>query len=80
MKDSFWEMAYEMPLGASIPVKSTVEDDNHKYQTLFEDNHEGIWLLESPRSLLRMRIKNGPLPWLELWLESNTQSNQSYDV
>lgn len=31
-----------MPLDASIPFKSTDEDENHRYQNLFDDHLEGV--------------------------------------
>lgn len=52
-------MTDEMPMGASIPFYSTNEDDNHRYQTLFDDHPKGAVVSASPHLLLRMRIEKG---------------------
>lgn len=55
VKDSYGEMTDEMPLGASIPFERTDEEDSYKY--LFDGDPEGMGVLVSPCSLLRVRIE-----------------------
>lgn len=53
MKAAFWDMAEELSLGASISFESTDEEDNQRYQTLFDDHPEGMGVLVSPWLLLQ---------------------------
>lgn len=72
LKDSFWEMM--MPLGASFPFESIDEEDNYRYQALFDDHPKGmgISLGLSLLRMLRMRTENGEVPWSELLFKSKT--------
>lgn len=64
----------------SIPLKNNEEKYNHKYKTLFDDYLEGVRAFVSPHSLLRMRIENVEVSWIELRFKSKAQCNQSYDA
>lgn len=72
VKDQFWEIIDKHPLSASIPFKSTHEEDHHQYLTLFDDDSEGEEILISSSSFLRMRIENWELPWSDLMFKSKT--------
>lgn len=65
-KDAFLDIADDLTLGASIPFESTHKEDNHKCQTMLDDPPEGMGVLVSPRSLLRIRKKEGEVPRSEL--------------
>lgn len=66
--------AGEMPLGASILFDSTNEHDNHMYQIPFNYHFEGVGVLASCRSLLKMRIKKGVVVRTMFQIEDPMQS------
>lgn len=56
--------------------KSLIKEDNHRYQTLFDDHPEGMRVLLSPPSLLWMRIEKGRnvVVGTTIWVEDPVQS------
>lgn len=63
VKDTFWAMADEMPLGALIQFESADEEDHYVDQM-------------NPPSMIRMRIEKVEVLWSNLRFESKTQNNQ----
>lgn len=80
MKDHFWEGTDKLPLSTPPPCEDTEDDKNHEYLSLFDKHTKGEGLLIAPRSILRMRVKKGELPWADLRFESKTQSNQPFNA
>lgn len=56
-KDSFWRMANETPLDATIPFKRMDEDEQCVYQTSFEITLKGERSIVGRQLILRMRIE-----------------------
>lgn len=73
-------MENALPLDVATPFKSMEEDENHTYQALFGDRHNGERVVINPRSMLRMRVKQAEIAWTEFRFESKVQSHQSYNV
>lgn len=59
------------PPGFLNTGESTDEEDNHRYQPLFNDHLEGVGVPISPCAL-RMRIEKVEVSWLELRFELKT--------
>lgn len=75
-KDSFWVMDDERPLETTILLES-VDEEEHVYQTLFEDHPEGEGIIVDPRPILRMRIERAKC---RLSFDSKAQTHRSYDA
>lgn len=76
VKDSFWVMTDEMPLGATIPLESMDEDEHQVYKTLFEDPPKGgEGIAVNPLSILRIMIVRVEVSRSHLHFESKTQES-----
>lgn len=66
--------ADDLRLGASILFDSTTEQDNYMYQNLFNYHFEGVGVLVSRCSLLKMRIEKGAVVRTMFKIEDPVQS------
>lgn len=82
MKDQFRKIANVGNMEGQRPFEqssgSTSENTSSEYKTPFIDHKESESIFVSPRFILRMRIEQAEVPWMELRLEAKSQSNILY--
>lgn len=80
VKDYSWAITDELTIDASISFESRDKEDNHRYETLFDNHPKETRVSLSPRSLLKMRIEKGEVRLLKLRSSRRPKCNQSYNT
>lgn len=80
MKHHFLKVEDKLSLSAPRPIKRANEEDNHHYLMPFDDHPEEDGILTNPRSIMKMRVEKGELPWADLRIQIQNLSNQLFNT